>query len=326
MIEVVQIDSRHLAGNLIGDPSRRDLLVYLPPSYARSTRRYPVAYLLHGFGRRAAGWNESPWVQHGILRPPIDGVLDDAIRHLGAEEMIVVMPDGWSRWGCSQWVDSPVNGNFEQYVAREIVPYIDGRYRTVPDRGSRGVFGISSGGLGAWHLGSRNPDVFGAMVLLSADSYFEYTHKPWLYRFYSGIFPHEPRGPVSGDLNSWFCYGLGSCYTPNAANPPFYVDLPIEFPSGRVIPELWDKWLSYDPVVSWHPRLANLRNLLGIRLDVGYHDEFELHYGHRILSHHLTQAGVPHEAVEHDGTHGSRVFERIQESLVWFSRVLMRAS
>ena len=147
MIEVVQIDSRHLAGNVIGDPSRRDLLVYLPPSYARSTRRYPVAYLLHGFGRRAAGWNEGPWVQGGILRPPIDDVLDDAIRRRGAEEMIVVMPDGWSRWGCSQWVDSPVNGNFEQYVAREIVPYVD---RSLPDparprepRGLRDLVGRS---------------------------------------------------------------------------------------------------------------------------------------------------------------------------------------
>ncbi len=322
MIEVVQIDSQQLAGNVMGDPTRRDLVVYLPPGYAQSRRRFPVAYLLHGFGRRATGWTEGPWVQNGALRPPIGDVLDDAIRSHGAEEMIVVMPDGWSRLGCSQWVDSPVNGNFEQYVTREIVSYVDRTYRTLPERDSRGVFGISSGGLGAWHLGSRNPDVFGAMVLLSADSYFEYTHKPWFYHFYSSRFPEEPNGPVNGNVNSWFCYGIASCYTPNVAKPPYYADLPIEFPSGRVIPELWDKWLRYDPVVSWQPRLANLRALLGIRLDVGYHDEFELHYGHRLLSHHLTEAGVPHEAVEHDGTHGSRLFERIQQSLVWFSGVL----
>jgi pimeloyl-ACP methyl ester carboxylesterase len=324
MIEVTQIDSRHLAGNIIGDPSRRDVLVYLPPSYGRSTRRYPVAYLLHGFGRRAAGWDAGPWVEKGTFRPPINDVLDEALR-LGAEEMIVVMPDGWSRWGCSQWVDSPVNGNFEQYVAREIVPFIDSRYRTVTTREGRGVFGISSGGSGAWHLGSRNPDVFGSMILLSADSYFDYTHKPWLYRFYSRVFPQAPNGPINGDYNSWLCYGLASCYTPNVEKPPFYVDLPIEFPSGRIIPELWNKWLDFDPVVSWRPRLANLKSLIGIRLDVGYNDEYELHYGHRILSQYLTEAGVPHEAVEHDGTHGGRLYERIQQSLVWFSRVLTPA-
>ena len=121
-----------------------------------------MAYLLHGFGRRATSWIAGPLVERGGFRPSIDDVLDGAIRERGAQEMIVVMPDGWSKWGCSQWVDSPVNGNFEQYVTREVVNWIDGHYRTIASRDSRGIFGISSGGLGAWHLGSRNPDVFGA--------------------------------------------------------------------------------------------------------------------------------------------------------------------
>ena len=322
MIEVAQVESRHLAGNLLGDPSRRDLVVYLPPGYQTSQRRYPVTYLLHGFGRRSTSWIAGPLVERGAFRPSIDDVLDGAIRERGAQEMIVVMPDGWSKWGCSQWVDSPVNGNFEQYVRREVVNWVDGHYRTVASRDSRGIFGISSGGLGAWHLGSRNPDVFGAMLLLSADSYFDVTHKPWLYRFYNAVYPNEPRGPVNGNLDSWFVYGLASCYTPNITNPPFYSDLPVEFPSGILVQPLWEKWLSYDPVVSWQPRSDNLRRLRAIRLDVGYHDEFYLHYGHRILSRRLADAGIAHDAVEHDGTHGSRLFERIQLSLEWFSRVL----
>src|SRR6516165_3718408 len=199
MIEVAQIESRHLAGNLLGDPSRRDLVVYLPPGYQTAQRRYPVAYLLHGFGRRSTSWIAGPLVERGAFR---------------------------------QWIDSPVNGNFEQYVTREVVNWVDGHYRTVASRDSRGVFGISSGGLGAWHLGSRNPDVSGAMMLLSADSYFEVTHKPWLYRFYNAVYPSEPRGPINGNLDSWFAYGLAACYTPNTANPPFYSDLPVEFPSA----------------------------------------------------------------------------------------------
>lgn len=322
MIEVTQIDSPHLSGNLIGDPSRRDLVVYLPPGYAVSRRRYPVAYLLHGFGRRATSWIAGPLVERGSFRPSIEDVVNEAIAAHGAAEMIVVMPDGWSRWGCSQWVDSPVNGNFERYVTEDVVHYVDRRYRTIPSRDSRGVFGISSGGLGAWHLGSRNPDVFGAMLLLSADSYFDFTHKPWLYRFYNAVYPNAPNGPINGNLESWFSYGLASCYTPNVERPPFFVDLPIEFPSGAIVSDLWDKWLSYDPVVSWRPRSEQLRRLRGIRLDVGYHDEFDLQYGHRLLSRGMTGAGIAHEAVEHDGTHGSRLFERIQLSLEWFSRTL----
>ena len=321
MIVVDQINSHHLAGNVIGDPSQRDLVVYLPPSYHTSARRYPTVYLLHGFGGRAVQWTIAS-LSSGVFRPPIDTVLDEAITTYRAAEMIVVMPDGWSKWGCSQWVDSPVNGNFEQHVTQEVVSYVDSHFRTLPSRESRGVVGISSGGLGSWHLGSRNPAVFGAMVLLSADSYFEVTHKPWFYKFYNNIYPREPNGPVNGDFYSWLCYGLASCYTPNVAKPPFYVDFPIAFPSGEVIPHLWAQWLSYDPVVSWQERAENLRRLRGILLDVGYHDEYDLQYGHRILSRGLSSVSIPHQVEEHDGTHGSRLFERIQFALGWFSQVL----
>ncbi len=321
MIVVEQIDSQHLAGNAIGDPSRRDLVVYLPPEYHTSTRRYPTAYLLHGFSSRAIHWT-SDMLGGGVLYRAIDPVLDEVIGARQAAEMIVVMPDGWSKWGCSQWVDSPVNGNFEQYVAREVVAHVDQHYRTIPAAASRGVFGISSGGLGAWHLGSRNPDVFAAMALLSADSYFDLTHRAWLYRYYNNVFPGEPRGPVSGDEYSWLAYGLGSCYTPNPDNPPYYVDLPIEFPSGALIEPLWQRWLSYDPVVSWRARADNLRRMRGILLDAGSHDQYDLQIGHRILHHDLTDADIAHDFEEHAGTHTSLLYERIQASLGWFSQVL----
>ncbi len=321
MIVVEQIDSQQLAGNAIGDPSRRDLVVYLPPGYHTSTRHYPTAYLLHGFSSRAMHWT-SDMLGGGVLYRAIDPVLDEVIGARRAAEMIVVMPDGWSKWGCSQWVDSPVNGNFEQYVAREVVAHVDGHYRTIPAAASRGVFGISSGGLGAWHLGSRNPNVFAAMALLSADSYFDLTHRAWLYRYYNNVFPGEPRGPVSGDEYSWLAYGLGSCYTPNVNNPPYYVDLPIEFPSGALIEPLWERWLSYDPVVSWRARADNLRRMRGILLDAGAHDQYDLQIGHRILHRDLTGAGIAHDFEEHAGTHTSLLYERIQATLGWFSQVL----
>jgi pimeloyl-ACP methyl ester carboxylesterase len=324
MIVVEQVDSRHLAGNVIGDPSRRDLVVYLPPSYHTSARRYPAVYLLHGFGGGARSWTVAS-LSHGVVCPAIDDVIAEAISSHQATEMIVVMPDGWSKFGCSQWVDSPVNGHFEQYVTQDVVDHVDSRFRTIASRESRGVFGGSSGGLGAWHLGSRNPDVFGAMALLSADSYFDVTHKPWFIKFYNNIYPREPDGPVSGDFYSWLCYGLASCYTPNIDKPPFYVDFPIAYPSGDVIPHLWEKWLSYDPAVSWRGRVDNLRRLRGILLDVGYHDEYDLQYGHRILSLGLTGAEIAHQVEEHDGTHGSRFFERVRFALGWFSQVLNQA-
>lgn len=321
MLLVESIDSQHLSGNLHGDPSQRDLVVYLPPSYGTSTRRYPVLYLLHGYGGQAINWTKTNRLADGYIQP-IDEVFDPAITKHHAAEMIIVGPDGKAKWGCGQWVDSPVNGNYEQYVAQEVVSYVDHHFRTIPDRNSRGVFGISSGGFGAWHLGSRNPDVFGAMALQNADSYFEYTHKPWFYQFYDSIFPEQPNGPIEGVRLSRLCYGLSACYTPNPTQPPFYVDLPIDYPSGEVIQPLWEQWLSYDPVVSWRNRVDNLRQLRGILLDVGYNDEYGLHYGHRLLSRGLTSVGITHQVEEHDGCHDARLFERFQLALRWFSDVL----
>lgn len=321
MIVVERINSRRLAGNLIGDPSERDLVVYLPPGYRTSARRYATAYLLHGFGGKALEWTNAMDMD-GWLMQPIDQVFDPVMAGRQAEEMIVVMPDGWSAYGCSQWVDSPVNGRFEQYVTQEIVPYIDARFRTIPSRDSRGVFGISSGGFGAWQFGTRHPDLFGAMALLSADSYFDLTHKPWLYKFYDSIYPGEPNGPIAGNSYAELCYGLAACYTPNVDNPPYYVDLPVRFPSGEIIQPLWERWLSYDPVVNWSQRTQQLRRLRGILLDAGYHDEYELHYGHRLLSLGLASAGIAHHVEEHEGTHVGRLHERLQLALAWLSETL----
>jgi S-formylglutathione hydrolase FrmB len=323
MVVRERLESRRLAGNLFGDPNTRDLVVYLPPGYeATPTRRYATAYLLHGFGGRALSWVVGPTLEGAFVRPPVQDLLDEAILRLGAGPLIVVMPDGWSRWGCSQWVDSPLNGAFERYVVEEVVPFVDARFRTLPTAASRGVCGSSSGGFGAWHLASRHPEVFGAAALLSADSYFALTHLPWFHRFYSRIYPDAPNGPVEGDLESWLCYGCASCYSPNPERLPHRVDLPVAFPSGELLPEVWTRWLAFDPVESWRDRLPALRALRGLLLDVGYRDEYGFHFGHRVLSARLKAAGIRHEAWEHDGTHGSRFVERLQRAVRWLSQVL----
>ena len=320
---VEQIESQHLAGNLVGDPSRRDLIVYVPPSYHSSTRRYPTAYLLHWFGARAIDHMGPQWFGNTLALPPIDDVFDPLIAKHRAAEMIVVMADGWSTYGCSQWVDSPVNGNFEQYLLHEVVPYVDSQFRTIPDRASRGVFGLSSGGFGAWQMGSQHPDVFGVMAVLSGDSYYDLLYQPLMYQWYNEIYPQEPNGPEGPGLAK-MVYAIASCFTPHVAKPPYYVDLPIAFPSGEVIEPLWHQWLSYDPVINWAGRVENLQQLRGILLDVGAHDEFNLHWGHRLLSRSLARAGIAHQSQEHDGNHAGRAYERYQVALGWLSEVLER--
>jgi len=312
-----RIESSHLAGNLLDDPSERDVFVYTPPGYEDSDRRYPTAYLLHAYGTSAAE-EITPKTEGQRWAPPLEDVLDPVFRRMGAPPMIVVIPDGWSRWGCGQWVDSPVTGNFEQ----DVVPYVDATYRTHPAARSRGVFGFSSGGFGSWNLASRNPDVFGAMAVLSADSWLDMTHKVMLYKYLDSIWPEAPNGPVEGNMWSELVYDYAATYSPNPDNPPFYVDLPMAWPSGELLQDVWDRWLAFDPVVNVHERLDNLRNLSGILLDAGFNDDYNLHWGHRLLSHYLTEAGIAHEHRENPGNHGGRAPERYQLALEWLSRVL----
>ncbi len=323
MIVHSRIEGTHLAGNLLGDPTERDLFVYLPPGYEDSDGRYPAAYLLHAFGGTAERLVHPPT---GETRwaPPIEDVLDPVFGRMGTPPVIVVIPDGWTRYGCSQWVDSPVCGNYEQYLLHDVVAYVDSHYRTISESPSRAVFGFSSGGFGAWHLASRNPGTFGAMAMLSGDSLFDLTNRTMVYDYLDSIWPEAPQGPIDGDELSQEVYAYSACYSPNLHKPPFYVDLPVAFPNGELIQEVWDRWLSFDPVVNWRDRLEGLRKLRGILLDSGRSDEHRLHWGHRLLSHHLSQAGIAHVANEHSGSHSGRSRERYQVTLRWLAQVLVR--
>lgn len=323
MIVHSRIEGAHLAGNLLGDPSERDLFVYLPPGYEDSEVRYPVAYLLHAFGSSAAQL-VTPALDRQRWVPPLEDVLDPVFGRLGVAPMLVVIPDGWTSYGCGQWVDSPVGGNFEQYLIDDVVAHVDSHYRTVADSTSRGVLGYSSGGSGAWHLASRNPGTFGAMAVLSGDSFLDLTHKSFVYDYLDSIWPEPPNGPVEGNDLSQLVYAYSSCYSPNPDNRPFYVDLPVSFPSGELLDEVWDRWLSFDPVVNWKERVENLKSLSGILLDVGRHDDHRLQWGHRLLSHYLFEAGVAHEASENEGNHGGRSRERFQVALKWLAGILER--
>jgi S-formylglutathione hydrolase FrmB len=324
MIVSARIEGSRLAGNLLGDPAERDLYVYLPQGYEDSDARYPTAYLLHALGASA---ETTVFPENDGVRwsPSLEDVLDPVFGRMSVPPMIVVVPDGACGYGCGQWVDSPVTGNFESYILHDVVPYVDATYRTIPGAASRGCFGFSSGGFGSWNIVSRNPDVFGAMGVLSADSWLDMTHKSMLYKYLDSIWPEAPAGPVEGDFWSEIVYNYSATYSPNPDNPPYYVDLPMAFPSGELLQEVWDRWLAFDPVVNVHDRIENLRRLRGILLDAGDHDDFNLHWGHRLLSHYLTEAGIAHEHRENPGNHGGRANERYQVTLEWLSGVLARS-
>ena len=118
-------------------------------------------------------------------------------------------------------------------------------------------------------------------------------------------------------------YAYSAAYSPNPDRPPHFVDLPVAWPSGELIPEVWDRWLACDPVVNYADRLENLRRLSGILLDAGVNDDYELQWGHRVLSHRLSEAGIAHQLNENSGNHGGRANERLQFALEWLGRTLV---
>ena len=321
-LHIKTLHSRHLEKNKLGDPADRQMTIWLPPSYHKSkTQRYPVAYLLHGFGECA--WGFAGNFAMGT-RPKWPSVLDsfnDFMKRKKCAQMIVVLPDGTNKWGCSQWVDSGINGNYDKYVADDVVGFIDGHYRTIPDRRYRMVGGVSSGGFGAFHIAGGNPDVFGAVAIRSADMYFEVTHIPWLMELVNASHPKGFRGPIPGNWLTWFCYAAAAAYTPNPRKKPIYGDLPIRFPTGEIIDDIWQKWLWFDPLIAYKRYLDAFRTMK-IYTDCASHDDFNFHLGHRLLHQRFKSARLRHVYEEFEGTHANKNDERRLRTLEWFTSVL----
>lgn len=157
-VEHIKVHGTALENNLEGDAVEREVLVFLPPSYSKEkSRRYPVVYALHGYSIGAEQWS-------GEIHVP--QTIEGAFAR-GAHEMIVVLPDSKTAHNGSMYSSSVTTGDFEKFIARDIVQYIDAHYRTIPERTSRGLAGHSMGGYGATRIGMKHPDVFGSLYIMS---------------------------------------------------------------------------------------------------------------------------------------------------------------
>src|SRR5690554_6363782 len=159
-IERIKVHSPSLEGNLQGNSAERDVLVYLPPSYRRDeNRRYPVVYQLHGWLPGAEQWASMIRLQEST---------DQAIASGNAREMIVVVPDSLTIFGGSMYSTSVTSGDFESFIAHDLVAEIDRRYRTIPERRSRGLSGHSMGGYGTLRIAMKYPELYAAFYSMSA--------------------------------------------------------------------------------------------------------------------------------------------------------------
>ncbi len=304
------VRSEALAGNPLGDPPERPVVVYRPPAYdAEGSRRYPALYVLHGYtGDAAALLSARPWETN---------VLQWADRLIGRREMapaLVVLVDGFTRLGGSQYVDSIHNGGYATYTVRDVVGYVDGNYRTIRSEGGRAVLGKSSGGFGAMHLVLEHPGVFGAFASHSGDSYFPYAHPPAFATVQRALEAHAfdiaafvadferrpKRKPAEYTTMEMLAYA--AAYSPRSAKA-FDLDLPFDTKSGELAPDVFARWLAYDPAERVANHKAELSRLRLRYLDCGRRDEYNLDIGARVVARRIRDLGLDVRHEEFDDDH-----------------------
>lgn len=322
---IEQFHSKALEGNPLGDPVTRRVPVYLPDGYSPS-RRYPTIYLLSGFGSRGLRFlNDDLWAEN------IPQQMDRLISQRQVQPMIVVMPDASTRYGGSQYVNSPATGNYDDHIV-ELVAYIDGKYSTIAHPAARAIIGHSSGGFGAvWHA-MHHADVFGLVADHSGDKCFELEFKPMfgeLLRYWervgdegigellrdpgAGLAAGAPHGVIS-------LLGTAAAYSPNA-NSPWGFDLPVDLRTGELRAEVWARWLAFDPLLIVEQHAPALRSLKLVYIDCARFDEYNLLYGARRFSQKLHALGIPHHYEEYEGTH-RHVRHRYDVSLAAISQAI----
>jgi enterochelin esterase-like enzyme len=313
-VEKITVHGKALEGNLEGDSPDRDVMVYLPPGYKSSPgKRYPVVYLLHGFTDDTDHW----WgvVKHFVSVPK---AMDTALAHGAASEMILVMPNAYTRYFGSMYSSGPATGNWEAFVADELVAYIDAHYRTIADPGSRGLAGHSMGGYGTVRIGMKRPDVFSAVYAMSSCCLAP-GPPPDAERGRKAEQIRSPDELSAADFMLKAMFASAAAWSPNPKNAPLFLDLPTR--DGQPRPEVIAKWIANAPLASVDQYISNLRRLRAIALDVGTKDW--LLPGSKALHEVLDSYGIAHAYETYEGDHVSGVEARLETRVfAFFSKAL----
>jgi S-formylglutathione hydrolase FrmB len=302
-VEHIKIHGEALEGNLEGDAVDRDAIVFLPPSYkTKKRRRYPVVYALHGYSIGAEQWS------HEIHVPQtIEGAFAQ-----GAKEMILVLPDSKTLHNGSMYSSSVTTGDFEKYIAHDVVAYIDAHYRTLPDRKSRGLVGHSMGGYGAARIGMKHPDVFGSLYIMSPCCLSVRPVNPELAKTLEAVKTPEDSAKLPFFARAQLA--SAAAWSPDPKNPPLYLNLPVK--DGVPQPNIEAKWAANAPLAFVDQYIGNLKQYRAIAMDVGDQDGLRVDAGK--LHDVFDKYGIANSFEIYPGTHTSAVADRFQNHVVPF--------
>ena len=305
-IERIKIHGKALEGNLMGESDSPEVSIYLPASYLTDqARRFPVIYFMHGYSG-----TDLDYLGGGARALP--AVIERAFAAGAAREMIIVVPNCMNAYGGCMYSNSPTSGNWEDYIADDLVAYMDKNYRTIANRNGRGISGQSMGGYGALRIGMKRPDVYSAMWAMA----------PCCLNQGS---PNAERGGQleaiktveqarKGDRGVLVGFASAAAWSPNPDNPPFFLDLPTK--NGAVVPEVAARYGANSPLAMVSQYAPNLRKYKAVVVDVGKDDT--LLASIQQFDARLKQLGVPHEFSVRDGDHGSHVVSQFEKKILPF--------
>ncbi len=316
VVEHVKVHGTALEGNLEGDAVDRDVIVVLPPSYPKEKkRRYAVVYALHGYSIGAEQWT------HEIHLPQtVEGAFA-----LGSQEMIVVLPDSKTIYNGSMYSSSITTGDFEKFIAQDVVAYIDAHYRTIPNRSSRGLVGHSMGGYGASRIGMKHADVFGALYIMSPCCLSPMTGGG------PGPADQMKERAIAGEKKAATAkspadlaaqspgfaaaqFATAAAWAPDPKNPPLYFDLPTR--DGIPQPDIVAKLTANAPLAFVDQYMGNLKQYRAISMDVG--DQDGLRFDAIKLHDIFDKYGLANTFEVYSGTHTSAVADRFQNHVLPF--------
>lgn len=298
-IVVDSIYSEHLVNGFEENPTR-EVAVYLPPNYTKETKKYPVIYFLHGF-----------YGDHTMLEP-MKEILDFAIATERIRPFILVIPNQKTTYEGSFYSNSGVFGNWEDFTVEDLVAYMDGNYRTIPKKESRGITGHSMGGYGALNIAMKHPDVFNTVYAISPGALAivrEYGPNSNTFKELSEISTYEA---LEKTYFGKVMVAFARSWSPNPDNPPFYCDFPFGYEDGELVihQEILKKWHNNMPFYNLENYIDNLKSLKAIKMDWGRNAGERFTQQCKMFSLKLENLGIDHFAEEYIGTHVNNIYTK----------------
>jgi enterochelin esterase-like enzyme len=270
-------------------------------------------YLLHGYTAKNTLWSGGGRVLKDLH---IGEIADKLIAAHKIEPMILVAPDCYNKYRGSWYTNSPVTGQWEDFITKDLIGHIDAKYRTISKRESRGVAGHSMGGHGAIKIAMRHPELFSALYAMSP---------AWI------VFSESVKAPFGKQLNEaaaakteadfeklhWRAQAfiaLAAAIAPNADKEPFPCELPVDASGNRLEP-VWKRWLKQDLATTMLTKHRdNLLKYKAIAIDCGTKED--LLPMNIVFSRALDAAGVEHTFEKFEGDHINRVVTQLEEKVL----------